>query len=303
MIRWLITTSIQLRIAVVAITVILVILGSRTLMQSTAFDVFPEFAPLLVEVQTEALGLSTTDVEALVTIPVENALAGVARLDKIRSKSVIGLSSVVLYFQKDANLTQVRQLVQERLTHLSANLPATIKPPVILSPLSSTSRVLKIGISSKTMSQMAMTTLAKWTIRPRLMAVPGVANVAIWGQRDRQFQIQIDPERLRTHGVSVDQVVKVSQDSLKVDGGGFVDTPNQRMSVSHVMDIQSPQDLGGIPVTLNNGAPLTLANVATLKEGSPPPIGDAVVNSEPGLLLIVEKQPWGNTLEVTHRVE
>ncbi len=303
MIRWLIQTSLQLRIAVVAITVILMFLGSRTLMESTAFDVFPEFAPLLVEVQTEAQGLSTTDVEALVTVPIENALSGVAKLDKIRSKSVLGLSSVVLYFQKDANLTQVRQLVQERLTHLSATLPVAAKPPVILSPLSSTSRVLKIGVSSKTMSQIDMTTLAKWTIRPRLMAVPGVANVAIWGQRDRQFQIQIDPERLRTHGVSVDQIVKASQDALRIEGGGFIDTPNQRLSVSHMMNLTSAQDLAKIPVGLNNGVPLNLDRVATLTEGFPPPIGDAVVNHGPGLLLIVEKQPWGNTLEVTHKVE
>ena len=303
MIRWLIQTSLQLRIAVVAITVILMFLGSRTLMESTAFDVFPEFAPLLVEVQTEAQGLSTTDVESLITVPIENALGGVAKLDKIRSKSVLGLSSVVLYFQKDANLTQVRQLVQERLTHLSATLPVAAKPPVILSPLSSTSRVLKIGISSKTMSQIDMTTLAKWTIRPRLMAVPGVANVAIWGQRDRQFQIQIDPERLRTHGVSVDQIVKASQDALRIEGGGFIDTPNQRLSVSHMMNLTSAQDLAKIPVGLNNGVPLNLDRVATLTEGFPPPIGDAVVNHGPGLLLIVEKQPWGNTLEVTHKVE
>lgn len=303
MIRWLIQTSLQLRIAVVAITVILMFLGSRTLMESTAFDVFPEFAPLLVEVQTEAQGLSTTDVESLITVPIENALSGVAKLDKMRSKSVLGLSSVVLYFQKDANLTQVRQLVQERLTHLSATLPVAAKPPVILSPLSSTSRVLKIGISSKTMSQIDMTTLAKWTIRPRLMAVPGVANVAIWGQRDRQLQIQIDPERLRTHGVSVDQIVKASQDALRIEGGGFIDTPNQRLSVSHMMNLTSAQDLAKIPVGLNNGVPLNLDRVATLTEGFPPPIGDAVVNHGPGLLLIVEKQPWGNTLEVTHKVE
>ncbi|MEZ4575912.1 MAG: efflux RND transporter permease subunit, partial [Vampirovibrionales bacterium] len=138
---------------------------------------------------------------------------------------------------------------------------------------------------------------------PRLMAVPGVANVAIWGQRDKQFQIQVDPDRLRTHGLSLDQVVKVSQDALRIDGGGFIDTPNQRLAVSHTVDINKASDLGSIPVALNNGVPVNLAHVATLKEGFPPPIGDAVVTQGPGLLLIVEKQPWGNTLEVTHQVE
>ncbi|MGH7492051.1 MAG: efflux RND transporter permease subunit [bacterium] len=300
--QWLVVTSLRLRVAITVLTVILMIAGTR-IISTTAFDVFPEFAPPLVEIQTEAPGLSTSEVEALVTVPIENALNGTSWLKKVRSKSVLGLSSVVLYFEEGADLLKARQLVQERLAQLTANLPAVAKPPVILSPLSSMSRLMKIGISSKKLSQMEMTTIAKWTIRPRLMAIPGVANVAIWGQRDRQIQVLLDPQRLRAHEVTAGDVLRATQEATEIGGGGFVDMPNQRLAVSHVSPVHQPQDLAHVPVAVRNGTPLLLGQVAELVEGFPPPIGDAVINDAPGLLLIVEKQPWGNTLEVTHKVE
>ena len=302
MMQWLVSTSLRLRVAIVVLTVIAMIGGSRIL-STTAFDVFPEFAPPLVEIQTEAPGLSTPEVEALVSIPIENALNGVSWLKKIRSKSVLGLSSVVLYFEESTDLLKARQLVQERLAQVAATLPDAAHPPVILSPLSSTSRVMKIGISSEKLSQVDMTTIAKWTIRPRLMAIPGVANVAIWGQRDRQIQVLVDPQRLQAHGVALDDVLRATRDATEIGGGGFVDTESQRFAVSHASNVQAPEDLEHTPVAFRNGTPLTLGNVAELTEGTPPAIGDAVINDGPGLLLIVEKQPWGNTLEVTRKVE
>ena len=202
---WLISTSLRLRVIVLALSAVLIIFGMRTL-ENTPLDVFPEFAPPLVEIQTEAPGLSTEEVESLISMPLENALNGTPWLKTIRSKSVLGLSSVVLIFQDGTDLIRARQLVQERLATEASRLPAVARPPVILSPLSSTSRVMKIGMSSDKLSQMEMTILAKWTIRPRLMAIPGVANVAIWGQRDRQLQVLIDPERLLRREVSLASV-------------------------------------------------------------------------------------------------
>ncbi len=196
-----------------------------------------------------------------------------------------------------------RQVVQERLSVEASRLPAAAHQPVILSPLSSTSRLLKIGLSSKTLSQMEMTLLARWTIRPRLMAIPGVANVAIWGQRDTQYQVLVDPDRLRTNGVTLDTVVKSVTDASAVAAGGFIDTPNQRIAVRHRSAIETPEDLARVTVAFRNGAPLKLGDVARVEIGFPPPIGDAVINDKPGLLLIVEKQPTGNTLEVTKQVE
>ncbi len=300
--NWLIATSLRLRVVVIALAVLLLASGYRAL-RTTPLDVFPEFAPPLVEIQTEAPGLSTTEVESLVTVPIENALIGSSWLQTVRSKSVLGLSSVVLIFQEGTDLMRARQLVQERLATLAGHLPAVARPPVILSPLSSTSRVLKIGMSSAKLSRTELSTLARWTIRPRLMGVPGVANVAIWGQRDRQIQVRVDPERLRAHQVTLNEVLRVSGDATLPAAGGFVDTPNQRLAVTHRAPILDAADLARVPVAFRNGAPMRLGDVAEVVEGHPPPIGDAVINDGPGILLIVEKQPWGNTLEVTRGVE
>jgi Cu/Ag efflux pump CusA len=174
---------------------------------------------------------------------------------------------------------------------------------VILSPLSSTSRVLKIGVWSKTLSQTEMTTLVRWTVRPRLMSIAGVANVAIWGQRDRQLQVLVDPDRLRDYRLTLDEVIRVTRDATMPAAGGFVETPNQRLSVTHTAAVRTVDDLKNVPVAFRAGAPLRLGSVAEVTEGHQAPIGDAVINDGPGLLLIVEKQLGANTLEVTRNVE
>ena len=140
-----------------------------------------------------------------------------------------------------------RQLVQERLLTLTGQLPSLARTPVILSPLSSTSRVLKIGVWSKTLSQTEMTTLVRWTVRPRLMSIPGVANVAIWGQRDRQLQVLVDPDRLRDYRLTLDEVIRVTRDATMPAAGGFVETPNQRLSVTHTSAIRTTDDLKNVP--------------------------------------------------------
>ena len=300
--RWLVHSALRLRVAVAAAAVVLMVVGFRTF-QDAPLDVFPEFAPPRVEIQTEGPGLSTAEVESLITVPIEDALNGLLEVDHMRSKSVLGLSSVTLYFEQGTDLLRARQLVQERLATLAAQLPAVSKPPVILAPLSSTSRVLKIGLSSEMLSQVELTTLARWTIRPRLMAIQGVANVAIWGQRDRQLQVQVDPGRLRDHGVTLDDVMRAVGEAVTPAAGGFIDTPNQRLAITHVAAVKTADDLRHVPVTFRNGSPLVLGDVAVITEGYPPPIGDAVINDGPGILLIVEKQPTGNTLDVTHNVE
>ncbi|MBA2355102.1 MAG: efflux RND transporter permease subunit, partial [Acidobacteria bacterium] len=323
--RALVTAALRLRLPVVALSVVLIIVGIQTT-RDAPFDVFPEFAPPLVEIQTEAPGLSTGDVEALISVPLEAAMSGIPGLTTLRSKSVLGLSSVVLIFGSGADRMAARQLVQERLTRAAATLPAAVRPPVILSPLSSLSRVMKIGVSSKSLTQVELTTLARWTIRPRLMAIAGVANVAIWGQRDRQLQVLVAPDRLRASGVSLQDVLTATRDATSVTAGGFIETPNQRLSVTHASGVTRASDLALMALAptagaaspavntsspspsasttgLRSGAVRRLGDVADVVEGFPPPIGDGVVNDGPGLLLIVEKQPDGNTLQVTRDVE
>ena len=302
MLNWIVSTALRLRVATVAAAAVLMVVGIQ-LVRDTPVDVFPEFAPTLVEIQTEAPGLSTEEVEGLVTVPIENVVNGIPWLDTIRSQSVLGLSSVVLIFEDGTELMEARQVVQERLGTLTGRFPAVARPPVILPPLSATSRVLKIGLTSDRLTQMDLTTLALWTIRPRLMAVPGVANVAIWGQQDRQIQALVDPDRLRAHNVTLQDVIDAAASATALGAGGFVDTPNQRLAVTHAQVIVEPEDLAQVPVAYRDGAPLRLGDVARVVEGHPAMIGDAVINDGPGLLLIVEKQPWGNTFEVTQRVE
>ena len=302
MLGWLVRTSLNQSVIVVALTLLLIVVSVQIL-PHTALDVFPEFTPPLVEIQTEAPGLSTTEVEALVTIPIENTLNGIPEVETLRSKSVIGLSSLVLILPEGIDVMEIRQLVQERLAALIPQLPAAASAPVILLPLSATSRVLKIGLSSDTLSQMEMSSLSRWTIRPRLMSVPGVANVAIWGQQDRQLQVLVDPDRLVAHDVTLDSVVETTRDAVSLEVGGFIDTPNQRMAVTHRPSISGPDELASVPVAVRDGTPLFLGDVADVREGFPPMIGDAVINDGPGILLIVEKHRDGNTLDISRGVE
>ncbi len=302
MLKAIVTWALNMRVLVVAAAAALLVVGINAT-KNAPLDVFPEFAPPLVEVQTEAPGLSTEEVDALVTVPLENSLNGLPFLKTIRSKSVLGLSSVVMIFSTGTDILKARQLVQERLNTAQNRLPAVVKPPVLMAPYSSLSRVLKVGLTSKTLSQMDLSEVALWTIRPRLMSVPGVANVAIWGQRDKQFQVLVDPQRLRAAGVTLDAVTRAAGDAAVISAGGFIDTPNLRFSVTQLGLITTPEDLARTVIEFRNGAPIRLGDVAEVRIGHPAPIGNAVINDGIGILLIVEKQPWGNTLDVTEGVE
>src|SRR5215207_3515088 len=312
MMRRIVEQSLKLRFLVVVIGAAIMYFGIVQL-RNMPVDVLPEFAPPIVEVQTEALGLSAAEVEDLVTVPMEELLNGVPWLETIRSQSVPGLSSIVLVFEPGTDIMRARALVQERLTQ-AHGLPtrSVSKPPAMLQPLSSSSRTMMIALSSESLSSIEMSVLTRWTIRPRLMGVPGVANVAVWGNRQRQLQVQIDPERLRAHGLTVEQIIRSAGNAMWVSPltflnastpgvtGGFIDTPQQRLGIRHLMPISSPDDLSRVAV---EGTNLRLGDVTNVVEDHQPLIGDAVVNDGNGLLLVVEKLPWANTLDVTRGVE
>lgn len=321
--NWLIRTSLQFRLLIIVLAIALIVVGVRT-SDSVPLDVFPEFAPPLVEIQTEAPGIATEDVESLITVPIENAVNGIPFVQTVRSKSVLGLSSVRLIFESGTDLLIARQLVQERLALVSQQLPMVAKPPVILPPLSSLSRCLKIGLWSDTQSQMDMTVLTRWTIRPRLMSIAGVANIAVWGEKEPQLQVVVEPDRLRASGITLDAVLQTVRDATAVGAGGFVDTANQRLALRHVPAVYTPEQLGEIVIGFRTATspaatattsptptrvtalpttPLRIKDVAEVSYDYAPPIGNAIINSRAGLLLIVEKQPWANTLDVTKNVE
>ncbi len=302
MLAALVRTALTQRVLVLAMAALLVVLGIRA-STDVPLDVFPEFAPPIVEIQTEAPGLSTEEVESLITVPVETAVNGVPDLATLRSKSVLGLSSVTILFDRGTDVIRARQLVQERVTQVQGRLPTAARPPVMLPPLSSTSRAMKIGISSKKLDQMQLSELVRWTIRPKLMAVPGVANVAVWGYRDRQLQVLVDPDRLRAAGITLNELRLATGDAVLVGGGGFVDTPNQRLAVQQAGAVQTAADLARTVVKIAGDAPVRVGDVARVTEGFAAPIGNAIIDDGPGIMLIVEKQPTGNTLQLTRDVE
>jgi CzcA family heavy metal efflux pump len=311
--RWIVGSSLKFRFIVVAFAGGLIFFGVQTL-RDMPVDVFPEFAPPRVEVQTASLGLSASEVESLVTIPLEQALNGVDGLATIRSKSVEQLSSIELIFEEGTDLLRARQLVAERMATVTPNLPTWSTPPVMIQPLSATSRVMKIGLSSDELSVIDLSMIAQWTIRSRLLRVPGVANVAIWGQRKEMLHVQVDPKRLRELGISLDNIKEVTADSLDagllqfskggfIGTGGWIDTADERLGIRHVLPIVTPRDLAEVPIETGGGETIRLGAAADIVMGHQPMIGDAVINDGPGLMLIVEKLPWGNTLDVTEGVE
>ncbi len=310
MMHWIIDRSQKSRFIVVVMAALVMFFGI-TQLRDMQVEVRPEFDPPHVEIPTEALGLSASELESMITVSMEqDMLNAVAWLKEIRSETIPGLSSIRLTFEEGTDPIRARQMVQEQLLQAHA-LPSVARAPVMLQPLSSTARVMKIGLSSKTLSLIDLSVLARWTIQPRLMGVSGVANVSIFGQRKRQVQVQVDPERLRDMGVTLNQIIETTGNATWVTpltflnastpgAGGFIDTPNQRLAVRHFSPIQTPEDLAKVPV---QGTNLVLGDVATLVEEHQPLIGDGIVNDGSSLLLVIERFPGASTLDVTRGVE
>src|SRR5215207_7186069 len=313
MMRSIVESSLKLRLLVVAIAVGVMVLGIGK-MRTMPVDVLPEFIPTTVEIQTEALGLSAAEVEQMITVPMEqDLLNGVAWLDDIRSESVPGLSRIQMIFEPGTDPMRARQVVQERLTQAHA-LPNVSKPPAMIEPQASTSRIMMVRMSSQELSPIEMSVLARWTIKPHILGVPGVSNVAVFGQRERQIQVQVDPEKLRSLGVSLLDIIETTGNALWVSPlsfleastpgtGGFIDTPNQRLGIQHLLPIKTADDLAQVAIDRGPDAtPLSLGDVATVVEDHQPLIGDGLVGDGAGLVLVIEKFPNVNTLDVTRNV-
>jgi len=312
--RAIISSSLRFRYLVVAGAVGLMLLGITSLPRMHV-DVFPEFAPPRVLIQTACVGLSTSDVEQLVTVPLESSLNGIQGLDDLRSKSVPQLSSIELLFKPGTDELRARQLVQERLAIVSPSLPTWAAPPVMLAPVSATGRAMQIGMTSKDHSLIEMSMTAYWTIRARLLRVPGVANVAIWNERLQLMAVLADPSKMRARDVSLEQVMTATSDAVDsgllkfstgavIGTGGMIETPTQRLGIRNVLPIVTPADMAKVPVTTEGAkGPVRLGDVATTAEVHQPLIGDAIIDGQPGLLLVVEKLPWANSLQMTAGVE
>jgi Cu/Ag efflux pump CusA len=310
--RSIIDISLRFRLLVIAIAAGIMVIGAA-LLPGMHTDVLPETSPVIVDVQTEALGLSGPEVESLVTVPLEkNLLEGVMGVTDVTSDSIPGLSAIELHFAPGTGLYQARQLVQERLTQAFV-LPNVSKPPVMLQPVSSTSNVMIIGLTSNRLSAIDLSVLARWTIVPRLLGLAGVANVSTFGQADRQLQVLVDPAQLAAQHVTLAQIIDTAGNAQLVSPlsyleastpgtGGFLEGPNQRITIQHVLPFATPANLAQLPVA---DAPrgLLLGSVAHIVESHQPLIGDGQVRGGAGLVLVVQKLPSANVSAVTSEVD
>jgi len=265
-------------------------------------DVFPEFVAPQVTIQTEAPGLSAEQVEVLVTRPVESSVNGASDLASVRSESIQGLSVVTAVFKDGSNIYLARQSLAEKLGTLARQLPDGVRAPT-LSPLtSSTMDLLKIGLVSGKMSGRDLRTFVDWTLKPRLLAVPGVAHANVFGGEVEQLQVQVVPERLAAFDLTLTDVLEAAKNATGVRGAGFIDTPGQRIVIQTEGQMFTPEELG--EVVVRKGAPVVrMRDVAKVKLGAEPKFGDTLIMGGPGVLITMSSQYGANTLTVTHALE
>jgi len=299
---WIIDLAIRRRRAVLALALLLAVWGLWSL-GGARYDVFPEFAPPEVGIQAEAPGLTPTQVETLVTRPLEAALAGAPGVRSLRSTSIQGLSVLSVLFDPSSDIYLDRQVVAERLASAAADLPRGIKPPGLTPLTSSTSTVLVIGLTSARRSPMALRDAAQWLVRPRLLAVPGVAKVAIFGGGERSIQIRIHPDQLIRYGLGIDDVLAAARRATGVRGAGYVDTANQRILLRTRGQSASAAEIGRSVLASRGGASIALSSVADVEVAPEPAIGGATIDGVPGVVVRLAAQFGSNTVEVTHAVE
>src|ERR1700732_282661 len=267
------------------------------------FDVFPDFAPPHVLVQTEAPGLDATQVEALVTRPLEGLLAGTENVKTVRSTSSQGLSAIQVVFDRGGDPYRQRQVVTERLAEFAGMLPQGVGAP-LLSPLSSSMEYLvHFGYTSDRLSPMELRDVVQWIVKPQILAVPGVAQAQIFGGEVRERQIEIDPAKLAAAGFVLDDVLAAAKRATALIGGGYIETPMQRIVIRSQAPGASLDALARAVVATRDGLPVRLGDVATLREGAAPRFGAASIAAKPGILIETSTQFGANTLEVTRALE
>ncbi|MBU2818581.1 efflux RND transporter permease subunit, partial [Acidithiobacillus ferrooxidans] len=302
MLKAIIRFSIRFRGVIIALAFLLVGYGLYTLSQ-VKLDAFPSFTPPLVTVATEAPGLSPEQVATLVTQPIENTLSGTLGLQSMRSRSIQGLSVITLTFHNGTNIYRDRQIVAERLNAVAGQLPLGVRAP-FLTPLTSATGVVQVlGLTSDTRSLMTLRTLADWLLKPQLLSIPGVANVAIYGGQVRELQIQVEPGKLVRFGLSFQDIIRAAQRATGVRGAGFLEDTNQRIAIrTEGQSITAPQ-LANMIILRRQGADLRLGDVAHVVAAPAPAIGGATIGGKQGVILNIEEQYGANTLAVTRALK
>jgi CzcA family heavy metal efflux pump len=302
MLPTLVRFSIRFHGIVIALAVLILLYGGYRF-ATAGLDIFPEFSPKQVIIQTEAPGLSSEQVEVLVTQQIETSISGLIGMKSVRSESIQGLSIVTAIFDEDSDVYRNRQLISERLTTLAGVLPPGITPVAV--PLSSSSAtVLTIGLSKGDQPDlMALRSLVDWTIVPRLKAVPGVADVNVFGGDIQQLQIQVDPLQLHRFNLTLEDIIDAASKAGNIQGGGFIENENQRFTLQMAGQPLTPEQFGKILVKREQGRNVTLGEAAATSYAPEPPIGAAQIMGKPGIVMMVIGQYGANTLSVSRQVE
>jgi CzcA family heavy metal efflux pump len=301
MLNNLIAWSLRNRIIVLAASALLLLAGAWTAARMPV-DVFPDLTAPTVTVLTEAHGMAPEEVEALVTFPVETAVNGATGVRRVRSSTAQGISVVWVEFDWGTDIFRARQIVAEKLQAVASGLPAGIGAPV-LTPVSSVmGEIMMIGLTG-TQPPQELRTVADWTIRRRLLAVPGVAQVVPIGGEVRQYQVLADPARMLATGVTLAEVVRAAEGSNENASGGVYMDRGQEYVIRGIGRVQRAEDVAQSVVAVRGGVPVLLGQVAEVVVGAAPKFGDGSVNAQPGVVLAVQKQPGANTLELTRRIE
>ncbi len=302
MLNWIVHLSLKYRGVVVALACLLIGYGLYSATQAK-LDVLPDFMPPQAEVQTEAPGLSPEQVEMLVTRPLENAINGLGNMDSLRSESISGLSTITAVFKEGTDIRVDRQMLNERLGEMAGEMPAGVKTPVMSPLTSATMDLLKIGLVSDKLSPLQLRTLADWTVKPRMLSVPGVARCIVYGGEVKQLQIQVQPERLMALGLSISDVLNAARESTAVMGAGFVENKNQRILIQTEGQALTPEVLGAVVVAQHDGQSVRLADVAKVTEAGAPKFGDSLIMGRRGVFLSMGSQYGANTMDVTLALE
>ena len=302
MLEALISKSLRHPTLVVVVASMLLLYGSVTVLHAK-YDVFPEFVPAQATLQTEAPGLLAEDVERLITQPLENAINGGANIAEVRSDSIQGLSVITVVFEEGTDIFRDRQLLAERVNEAAALLPKGIGTPVLGPMTSSTMDLLKVGFTSDKLTPIELRSLVEWTVRPRLLSVPGVARAIVYGGGRREIQIAVKQERLVALNLGINQVLLAAGDAIALRGSGFVDTPTQRILIRATAENNTPEGLARTVITQREGSNITIGDVAEVSYAAEPAFGDAHVQGKPEVLLSMGSQYLSNTLDVTRRLE
>ena len=302
MINQLIAWSLHNRLLVIAATFAMFVAGAYAL-RSMSADVFPEFAPPQVVIQTEAPGMAPVDVESLITYPLESAINGTPGVTDVRSRTSVGLSTITVVFDASSNVYLDRQLVNERILNVAGVLPATAKPPIMLPVTSAVGWLVKYALVSDTLSPEELRTLSDWEIRPRILALGGIASVVAIGGEVKQYQVRLDPTRLLAYQISAEDVRQALTKSNTNVPGAFLQRPGQELIISAVGRIASQADLANTVIAVRNGTPVTIANVAQVQFGGEIKRGDGAFGLKNAVIGTVSKAFGADTITTTYKVE